>query len=109
MEGFTVGKAFYSKKIAMEPNKVDSASIIPVDYQDEQWPPAFRQFQPVVFTEGDAVCCLYGPDPQAGIFGCGASVTLAIHDWNQQLQDELNYPTAGNPTVQYIRSTILIP
>ncbi len=32
MEGFTVGKAFYSKKIAMEPNKVDPASIIPVDY-----------------------------------------------------------------------------
>jgi hypothetical protein len=62
--------------------------------------------QAVVFKEGDAFCCLLGPDPQAGIFGCGNTAYEAVTDWEQHLHDRL---AGGNPDdeiTRYVRKAL---
>jgi hypothetical protein len=86
----------------MEQMQIDQAAIIPIDYEHGDLPATVRQFKPVVFQEGNAFCCILGPDPQSGIFGCGDSKEEAIRDWNNHFLDEIDNPTEGNETTRYI-------
>jgi hypothetical protein len=71
----------------MEQMAIDPQARIEIDFQ--AWPltSATQKLQPVVFQEGDSFCCLLGPDPQQGIFGCSQTPYEAVTDWEQHLHD----------------------
>ena len=86
----------------MEQMRVDQGAVTEIDYEHADVPEPVKQFKPVVFREGNVFCCLLGPDPQSGIFGCGESQEDAIRDWNNHFLAEIDNPTEGNETTRYI-------
>jgi len=78
---------------------------ISVDYSDDKLPVAVRVLKPVVFQEGNAFCCLLGPDPQAGVFGCGGSPKEAIADWDLHLKERIKDPVQNDEVIEYIKET----
>ncbi len=60
-----------------------------MDYESLVLPPLFRQFQPAVFQDGDEFCCILGPDPERGIFGCAATLEQSIKDWEMQARERV--------------------
>lgn len=63
---------------------------VEIDYGDCCLPHTFRTIKPDVFKDGDSYCCIFGPDPQEGIFGCGDTPDQAILDWHQHLQERIH-------------------
>lgn len=57
---------------------IEDDAIIILDYTKPELPDVVQEFRPTVYKDGDAYCCFLGPDPQAGIFGCGRSVEAAV-------------------------------
>ncbi len=86
----------------MEQMKVPETAIVEINYDDQSLPLYLQQFKPTVFREGNAFCVILGPDPQAGVFGCGDTVQEAIKDWDNHMSDEISNPTEGNETTRYI-------
>ena len=62
--------------------KVEQSAIIRIDYDADDLPPTAKEYKPILFREGNLICCLLGTDPRSGIFGCGATLTEAIKDWD---------------------------
>jgi hypothetical protein len=65
-----------------------------------------QKLEPVVFHEGDSYCCLLGPDPQEGIFGCGDNADEAVADWEQNLRKRLQKASDDDELVQYVKDTL---
>jgi hypothetical protein len=86
----------------MEQMQIDEAAKISMDYEHDELPESVKQFKPVLFKEGNAFCVVLGPDPQAGIFGCGDTKEQALQDWNNHFLNEIDNPTEGNETTRYI-------
>jgi hypothetical protein len=74
-----------------------------VDISGPDIPASVKQLRPVVFREGNAYCCLLGPDPQAGVFGCGSSAKEALQDWDRNLQALKKSGNETDEVLQYIR------
>jgi hypothetical protein len=92
----------------MKQMEVDASRVIRLDYEAESLPKAVREFRPLVFQEGDLFCCVLGPNPQIGVFGCGATQEEAIKDWNEDLKRKIR-DGAGrtqNEVTQYILDTM---
>ena len=87
----------------MEQMQPTGLEVIPVDFSAETIPNSVRQTHPLVYKDGDAVCCVLGPDPQRGIFGCGDSVEAALADFNVHFQEMLEHPIEGDPVSDFIR------
>jgi hypothetical protein len=83
----------------MEQMQIPEDMKVDVDYDTVDLPDSAKILEPVVFKEGDSYCCLLGPDPQTGIFGCGDTAELAVEDWNKNLQDAMVHITEGDPEV----------
>ncbi len=81
---------------------------VSIDYSDDKLPVAVRALKPVIFKEGNAFCCLLGPDPQAGVFGCGDSAKEAIVDWDLHLKERIKDPVDSDEVIQYIKKTFSI-
>jgi len=75
----------------MENSNNDDLEMVTVDYEGTGMPESVKEFQPRVYKEGDTICCLFGPDPQAGIFGCGPTTEAALQDWDRHLHDRLTH------------------
>ena len=45
-----------------------------------------RKENPVIYNDGDAYCCVSGPNPVEGVFGCGHSPADALKDWEKSYQ-----------------------
>jgi hypothetical protein len=56
-----------------------------------------------VFKDGDLYCCLLGPDPQEGIFGCGDSPEMALANWDKQLTERLANSSVDDSVSQYVK------
>ena len=48
-----------------------------------------RKAKPVIYNDGDAYCCVSGPNAVEGIFGCGDSPADALKDWEKSYQKVL--------------------
>jgi len=66
--------------------KVDNNAIIRIDYDADDLPATAKQYKPILFREGSLICCLLGPDPRSGIFGCGPTLSEALKDWDADLK-----------------------
>jgi hypothetical protein len=67
---------------------------------------AAQLLKPVVFKEGDSFCCLLGPDPQTGIFGCGPTPKQALSDWEEHLKEYLATADEDDYVLEYVNSII---
>jgi hypothetical protein len=85
----------------MNQMKIDEAFIVPIDYLHEEIPTTVRAFKPILFREGNAYCCILGPDPLTGILGFGDSKEQALIDWDNCLVEHLDDPSP-NETAKYI-------
>jgi hypothetical protein len=74
----------------MQTQDKSSLEIVPVDYEAETTPESVRCFRPTVYRDGNSLCCLLGPDPQEGIFGCGPDMNATLKDWDRHLHDRIN-------------------
>ncbi len=90
----------------MEQMSIDPESRIDIDYEDWPLTSATQKLQPIVFKEGDSFCCLLGPDPIEGIFGCGSSAYEAVTDWEQHLHDRMASASPGDKTAEFVRKTL---
>lgn len=67
---------------------------------------AAAALKPVVFHEGNAYCCILGPDPVEGVFGCGDTPAEAVADWDETLQLRLKEAGADDPLVTYVKQVL---
>lgn len=87
--------------------KINKEDIITVDYKD--FDIAAQKLKPVVYRDGDAVCCLSGTDPVEGVFGCGDNVADAISDWKDTLILKLDESPRYDIDAQAVRRELGIP
>jgi hypothetical protein len=90
----------------MEQMKVPEEMVVHIDSSDLNIPGSVNALQPVVFHDGNSYCCLLGPDPQAGIFGCGSTVIDALQDWDNHLKERLSSSDENDEVAQYVNDTM---
>jgi hypothetical protein len=90
----------------MEQMNVSEEQKVGFDFSRFRLPQYVGEFRPLLFKEGDSYCAVLGPDPQAGIFGCGATPEDALVDWNDHLLEGLRHPDPNDPVMQYVIETI---
>jgi hypothetical protein len=75
----------------------------PVEFNFEQsWvPDKARKLKPAVYKNGDQYCCIFGPDPEVGIYGCGNSPEEAIIDWERDLEKRIERLTEGDDATHH--------
>ena len=73
-----------------------------IDFEDQNLPEAVRTLRPILFKDGDSFCCLLGPDPQEGVFGCGSTKEAALIDWEANMRKRIAYHKAGDEVAQFI-------
>lgn len=80
--------------------------IIAVEYEDRQMPSLIKEFRPMVFKDGNSFCVILGPDPQEGVFSCGATPEAALLDWDKHLRERAKDPKAGDELDEYIQDIL---
>ncbi|MCF6404617.1 hypothetical protein L3C95_17100 [Chitinophaga filiformis] len=81
----------------MQQMNLEGLNVVELNYESADLPKPVRDFKPQVYQDGDSFCCLLGPDPQAGIFGCGPSPTAAMEDWVGHFNDRIKHPSPDDP------------
>jgi len=90
----------------MEQMNVSEEQKVGFDFSRFRLPRYVGEFQPLLFKEGDSYCAVLGPNPQSGIFGCGATPEDALVDWNDHLLEGLRHPDLNDPVMRYVIETI---
>jgi hypothetical protein len=79
---------------------------IPFDYSDKDLPISVRTFRPLIFKDGDSYCVVFGPDPQAGVFGCGDTPKEALTDWDKNLYYRIREHEKDDDVARFVINTI---
>jgi hypothetical protein len=87
----------------MEQMNTEGLKLVHVDFDSEDVPASVKQTRPVIYEEGEAFCCLLGPDPEGGIFGRGRTLQDALVKFDRQFQDRLEHPIKGDPVSEFIQ------
>jgi hypothetical protein len=69
--------------------EINRRNTISLDYNSDDLPKSVKKLKPILFHEGNAFCCLLGPDPQEGIFGCGNTEKEALEDWDKHAKERV--------------------
>jgi hypothetical protein len=85
----------------MKQMNIDTEQIVQVEYTG-----AAIALKPVVFKDGDSYCCILGPDPQQGIFGCGDTPEEALSEWEAALQARLKNANQDDEVVKLVMGII---
>ncbi|SMC87650.1 hypothetical protein [Pedobacter africanus] len=89
----------------MDNNINQERQAIAIDFEQEWVPEKAKKLKPLIYKnsdpEGDAYCCLFGPDPEVGIYGCGNTPENAVLDWDKDLQDRMEKLTEGDDAAQH--------
>jgi hypothetical protein len=88
--------------------QVDERNIISFNYSDIYLPESVRALKPTLFKVGDLFCCLLGPNPKSGIFGCGNTMRAAVYSWNLHFQEQLKHPTIDEEVMHYINGSLML-
>lgn len=65
-----------------------------------------KALQPIVFKEGTDFCCILGPNPQEGVFGCGSTPKQALDDWDARLKEHLATAGDNDQVVQHVKDVL---
>lgn len=87
----------------MKQMNMQGFEVIKIDYDRMDLPGAVRYFKPIIYKDGTNYCCLMGPDPQQGVFGCGDSPQDAVKDWMDDLEERLKTSRPNDKMVQYLQ------
>jgi hypothetical protein len=79
---------------------------VAIDLDDKDIPESAKTFQPVLFKDGNSFCCVLGPDPQEGVFGCGQTPVEALKDWDQNFQQRKTVNDKNDEVALYIQRVI---
>jgi hypothetical protein len=79
---------------------------IPFDYSDKDLPVSVKTFRPVVFRDGDSFCVVFGPNPQAGVFGRGNTPKEAVADWDKKLYHRIKEHKKEDEVAKFVIDTI---
>jgi hypothetical protein len=90
----------------MKQMEVPAEMKVKINYEDENLPRAVKTLKPVVFEDGDSFCCLLGPDPQEGVFGCGATKEEALTDWETNMRKRIIYHAPDDEVAQFIEDKL---
>jgi len=89
--------------VRMEQMKSDGLVVVSIDYDAPEVPDSVKQTRPLLYHDGDAYCCVLGPDTQSGIFGAGFTVQEALANFDKHFQEVLQHPLPGNPVSDFIQ------
>lgn len=87
----------------MEQMNTEGLDLVRIDYEAADTPESVKKTHPVLYVKGDGFCCLLGPDPNAGIYGCGKTVQLAMTEFDRLFQERLEHPIQGDPVSEFIQ------
>jgi hypothetical protein len=85
----------------MDKETYDSLEPVSVDFNQDWVPAKAKKLKPQVFKDGDSYCCLFGPDPEVGIYGCGDTPENAILDWEKDLEKRMERLTEGDDAAHH--------
>jgi hypothetical protein len=88
----------------MEQMNVPEEMKVEIDFTDPQIPDSVKTFHPLLFHDGDAFCCVLGPDPVSGILGYGQTSTKALRDWDLRLQHRIK-TAADDEVTRFVLDT----
>jgi hypothetical protein len=91
----------------MQQLNVPEEMRVDIDYSSKDVPESVKTFQPLLYKDGDSYCCVLGPDPQLGIFGCGQTPIQALQDWDKHLKDY--HPKDENDEVALYMQRVINP
>ncbi|SIN65345.1 hypothetical protein [Chitinophaga niabensis] len=86
----------------MEQMRINPVDQVFIDYESETISPYVYTFRPVVYEDGNAYCCILGPDREAGVFGSGTTPKDAMEDWEKHVQELIAGPKRNSSTAQFI-------
>ena len=81
----------------------DGLTIVRIDYNAPGTPESVKNTRPVLYVNGDGFCCLLGPDPAAGIYGCGKTEGQAMAEFDRLFQERFEKPVKGDPVSDFIQ------
>ena len=79
---------------------------VAIDLDDKDVPESAKTFQPVLFKDGNSFCCVLGPDPEEGVFGCGQTPVEALKDWDKNLQERKTVTDKNDEVALFIQRVI---
>jgi hypothetical protein len=85
----------------MKQMNIDPEQIVEAEYTG-----AAIALKPIVFKDGDSYCCVLGPDPQQGVFGCGDTPAEALAEWETNLQLRLKNANQDDEVVRAVMEII---
>jgi hypothetical protein len=90
----------------MDQMNMENLEVIELNYESPGLPDTVRKLKPALYKDGDSYCCLLGPDPQEGIFGCGNTQAEALADWDMHVKDRaLDHPF-GDKVAEFLISKL---
>lgn len=90
----------------MDRMSMDGLEVLNIDYENPELPSVVKQLRPAMYLDGNAYCVILGPDPQAGVFGCGNTPAQALDDWTVHLNQRLAEFDADDKIVEEIREEL---
>ena len=94
------------KQHDMKQMNVEESIKVNVDFTATGIPANAKKLEPLVYKDGDLYCCLLGPNPEEGIFGCGDNTELALADWEKHLTERLATSSVDDPVSQYVKDVL---
>ena len=79
---------------------------VDIDLSDKKIPASAKMLMPLVFKDGDAYCCVLGPDASQGVFGSGKTVIEAIKEWDKNLERKKKITDPDDEVAFYIHETL---
>jgi hypothetical protein len=61
---------------------------IHIDFTAPDIPETVKNFRPYIYRDEDNFYCILGTDKEYGVFGTGATVELAMQDWERSLKEK---------------------
>jgi hypothetical protein len=90
----------------MEQMNVSEEQKVRFDFSPITLPGYVREFQPLLFKDGETFVAVLGPDLQTGITGKGNSPEEALLDWNKNIKERLRKADDNDSVTQFVMDSI---
>lgn len=90
----------------MKQMDINEQQKVSFDFSTPELPDYVKEFQPLLYKDGDKYCAVLGPDITKGIFGCGRTAMDALLSWHNNLLDALPQADPNDEVMQFVIDTI---
>lgn len=80
----------------MNERNFEKLQVVDFDFDQDWVPKRAKKLRPHIYKDGLEYCCVFGPDPQVGIFGCGNDAEAAIMEWEDDLNERITRLTGDD-------------